>query len=58
MISKSFGKDEGFTAGLTLFGLIFWPVLGFGAVQYIGPYGDSETFSARQNYNRFDFENQ
>src|SRR5687767_8317158 len=30
MISKSFGKDEGFTVGLTLLGIVFWPILGFG----------------------------
>jgi hypothetical protein len=58
MISKSFGKDEGFTVGLTLLGFVFWPILGFGSAQYIGPYGDPEAFAARQNQNRFDFENQ
>lgn len=39
MISKSFGKDEGFTIGLVLLGIIFWPILGFGSAQYQGPYG-------------------
>ncbi|ANE52709.1 DUF5684 domain-containing protein [Flavisolibacter tropicus] len=56
MISKSFGKDEGFTAGLILLGFVFWPILGFGSAQYLGPYGDPEEFAARQNASRFDFE--
>ena len=40
MISKSFGKDEGFTAGLLFLGFIFWPILAFGSAKYLGPYGD------------------
>ena len=35
-ISKSFGKDGGFTAGLVLLGIVFWPILGFGDAKYIG----------------------
>lgn len=35
-ISKAFGKDSGFTVGLVLLGVIFWPILGFGDAQYIG----------------------
>jgi len=56
MISKSFGKDEGFTVGLTLLGVVFWPILAFSDARYIGPYGNPEAFAARQNANRFDFE--
>jgi hypothetical protein len=41
MISKSFGKDEGFTAGLVFLGFIFWPILGFGDATYRGPYGET-----------------
>lgn len=41
MISKSFGKDEGFTIGLVLLGFIFWPILGFGDATYRGPYGET-----------------
>src|SRR4051812_21792543 len=37
LISKSFGKSEGFTVGLVLFGFIFWPILGFGDAKYLGP---------------------
>lgn len=55
MISKSFGKEEGFTVGLILLGFVFWPILGFGSATYLGPYGDQAAFQARQNPN-FDFE--
>ena len=52
MISKSFGKDEGFTFGLVILGIIFWPILGFGDAKYIGPYGDAAAWSAAiQNNN-------
>jgi hypothetical protein len=37
LVSKSFGKDEGFTVGLILLGIIFWPILGFGSATYVGP---------------------
>jgi hypothetical protein len=54
MLSKSFGKDEGFTVGLLLLGFIFYPILGFGDAKYLGPYGDPTTFKARQA--QFDFD--
>ena len=38
-LSKSFGKDAGFTVGLVLLGFIFYPILGFGKATYIGPGG-------------------
>lgn len=56
MISKSFGKDEGFTAGLVFLGFIFWPILGFGSAGYLGPYGDRQKFEEYQSKNSFDFE--
>ena len=56
MISKSFGKDEGFTAGLILVGFIFWPILGFGSAKYLGPFGDPAAFAAHQGKDKFDFE--
>src|SRR5687768_2286834 len=56
MISKSFGKDEGFTVGLVLLGFIFWPILGFGDVKYLGPYGNPEAFKAYREKHTFDFE--
>lgn len=37
LISKSFGKEEGFTVGLILLSFIFWPILGFGSAKYVGP---------------------
>jgi len=57
MISKSFGKDEGFTVGLVLLGIIFWPILGFGPAIYQGPYGDKAAYDAYQGKDKFDFEN-
>jgi hypothetical protein len=37
-VSKAFGKDEGFTAGLVLLPFVFYPILGFGKDRYIyGP---------------------
>ncbi len=57
MISKSFGHDEGFTVGLILLGIIFWPILGFGSSKYQGPYGNPAAFQAYREKNKFDFEN-
>jgi len=57
MISKSFGKDEGFTVGLILLGVVFWPILGFGNTKYQGPYGNPEAFKAYQEQHKFEFEN-
>jgi len=57
MISKSFGKDEAFTVGLLLLGIIFWPILGVGSAKYLGPYGDPVAFRAYQEQHKFDFEN-
>ncbi|MDX9881342.1 MAG: DUF5684 domain-containing protein [Prolixibacteraceae bacterium] len=39
LLSKSFGKTEGFTIGLILLGFIFFPILGLGEAQYVGPAG-------------------
>ncbi|SHM96739.1 DUF5684 domain-containing protein [Chitinophaga sp. CF418] len=39
-LSKSFGKDVGFTIGLLLLGIIFYPILAFSKdIRYIGPGG-------------------
>jgi hypothetical protein len=37
LLSKSFGKSEGFTVGLLLLGPIFMCILGFGNSVYLGP---------------------
>jgi len=39
LLSKSFGKEEGFTAGLILLSFIFYPILAFGSAKYVGPAG-------------------
>lgn len=54
MVSKSFGKDEGFTLGLLFLGFIFWPILGFGDAKYLGPFGDPEAYRAYRNRFRKD----
>lgn len=36
-IAKAFGHGVGFGLGLAFLGIIFWPILGFGASQYQGP---------------------
>jgi len=56
MLSKSFGKDEGFTVGLILLGIVFYPILGFGDARYAGPFGDPVAFQAHNKQNTFDFE--
>lgn len=39
LLSKSFGKDTGFTLGLLFLPFIFIPMLGLGAASYQGPAG-------------------
>jgi len=39
LLSKSFGKNEGFTIGLLFLSFIFYPILGFGNAEYQGPAG-------------------
>jgi arginine exporter protein ArgO len=56
MLSKSFGKDEGFTIGLIVLSFIFYPILAFGSAKYLGPYGDPVAFRALQEERLFDFE--
>lgn len=56
MLSKSFGKDEGFTVGLVLLGVVFFPILAFSKSPYLGPFGDKEAFEARRSQYAFDFE--
>ncbi len=39
LLSKSFGKDVGFTIGILLLSIIFVPILGLGSATYKGPAG-------------------
>jgi hypothetical protein len=56
LLSKSFGKDVGFTLGLIFLSFIFYPILGFGGARYLGPYGDPQKFQEYQQAHKFDFE--
>lgn len=38
-LAKSFGKSTAYGIGLALLGVIFFPMLGFGNAQYLGPKG-------------------
>ena len=41
LLSKSFGKDVGFTVGLLFLGIIFYPILAFSSdIKYVGPAGN------------------
>ena len=39
-LSKSFGKDIGYTIGLIFLPTIFYMILGFGNASYVGPGGE------------------
>ncbi|OFI38379.1 hypothetical protein BIU82_03320 [Arthrobacter sp. SW1] len=36
-LSRSFGKDAGYTVGLVLLPIVFFPMLGHGQARYLGP---------------------
>lgn len=38
-LARSFGKDTSFAVGLFFLGFIFYPILGYGDAQYVGPNG-------------------
>jgi hypothetical protein len=38
-VAKSFAKGTGFGIGLWILSFIFFPILGFGPAQYVGPRG-------------------
>ena len=56
MLSKSFGKEEGYTVGIVFLPFVFLPMLAFGDARYLGPYGDPVAFRAYGNKDSFDFE--
>lgn len=39
-MSRTFGKETGYTIGLVIFGFVFWTMLGFGASEPIDPDDD------------------
>lgn len=41
-MSRTFGKETGYTIGLVIFGFLFWTMLGFGASESVR-LGDEET---------------
>lgn len=41
LLSKSFGKEEGFTVGMVLLPFVFFPILGFGSAEYKGQAGNN-----------------
>ncbi len=49
LLSKSFGKDVGFTLGLIFLGIIFYPILAFGDAKYVGPAGAGNSGSTTIN---------
>jgi hypothetical protein len=36
-LARSFGQGVGFALGLMFLGFVFFPILGFGSAQYLGP---------------------
>ena len=43
-LALSFGKEAGFTVGLILLGIVFYPILAFGSAKYLGPGGGELDF--------------
>lgn len=46
LLSKKFGKDVGFTIGLLLLGIVFYPILAFGDAKYEGASEDDQMLYA------------
>ena len=46
-LAKSFGKSTGFAVGMIFLSFIFYPILGFGSAQYIGPGGEGRKSMAQ-----------
>lgn len=43
-LSRTFGKDTGYTIGLAIFGFVFWTMLGFGSSEPARLVDDDETY--------------
>jgi hypothetical protein len=58
LLSKSFGKDEGFTILLIFFPFVALPILAWSKAEYEGPYGNPADYQAYQQRKNggFDFE--
>lgn len=53
LLSKSFGQSEGFTVGMILLPMIFYPLLGFGNYTYLGPSAAEAKFSGMPPHDPF-----
>jgi len=42
-LAENFGKSAGFSVGLILLGVVFFPILAFGSAQYVGSSGGAVT---------------
>ncbi|MGF6834847.1 hypothetical protein QF015_003038 [Paenarthrobacter sp. TE4293] len=49
-LSKSFGKDAGYTVGLVLLPVIFVPMLSYGSAPYLGPAAGRQFVAYPQGY--------
>jgi len=49
LLSKSFGKSEGYTVGMIILPIVFYPMLGFGSARYLGP----SAAEANNGFNNF-----
>jgi hypothetical protein len=48
LLSKSFGKDVGFTIGMIFLSFIFYPILAFGDARYLGPNGQRLDYAGKE----------
>lgn len=49
-LSRSFGKDAGYTVGLVLLPIVFFPMLGHGQARYLGPAASPQFAPYAQGY--------
>ncbi|MFD0750494.1 DUF5684 domain-containing protein [Mucilaginibacter calamicampi] len=53
LLAKSFGQSEGFTIGLLILPMIFYPILGFGNYPYLGPSASEAKFAGMPPHDSF-----